>query len=277
MSATRLLVVGGSGFIGRHVCRAAVQRGIKVVSLSRTGAPPSLGEEAWMRHVDWQKGSVFDADLTAQLVNDCQGVVHAVGRLVDESTAGFLGQFYRALKQGTTPDQATVDDQTFDQINRDSALKIASVAATNPASSTSTTATPATARSFVFLSTALLDVISPSSPFAAGPTGRYLQAKSEVEQELEQYSAELLRVVNVRLGVVYDDVTIQTHPLAVLSGFASAPSRLLPGTFPLVIPQPIHAHVAANCIVECAVNPRFQGVIQHTQLTPIAENANIAE
>ena len=42
-----LLVIGGTGFLGTAICRNAVNRGIKVISLSRNW-PTGLRE-------DWQK------------------------------------------------------------------------------------------------------------------------------------------------------------------------------------------------------------------------------
>jgi hypothetical protein len=42
-SSGRLLVCGGSGFLGREVCREAVSRGWAVTSLSRRGVNPEPG------------------------------------------------------------------------------------------------------------------------------------------------------------------------------------------------------------------------------------------
>eukprot|EP00301_Raphidiophrys_heterophryoidea_P017359 c27276_g1_i1.p1 GENE.c27276_g1_i1~~c27276_g1_i1.p1 ORF type:complete len:275 (+),score=47.59 c27276_g1_i1:38-862(+) len=273
MATPRLLVVGGSGFIGRHVCRAALQRGAKVVSLSRRGAPSSLNEEPWMRHVDWQKGDAIDPATTAELLKDCQGVVHAVGRLIDDSAPGPISRVYRSVKQGTPfPPESLDETQTLEQINRDAALAVANVAANTP-SSTSTKHV----RSFVFVSSALLDTLSSSAPYIPTLMSRFMNTMVEVEDELSSYTADTLRASSVRLGVVYDDWIMPTHPLAVVSALVSAPSRFLPGSFPTVLPHPIHAHVAATCIVECALNPRYSGIIPFTQVTTIAESAGVPE
>ena len=70
-----LLVVGGSGFVGSAVCRAALRHGLQVTSLSRSGragtgaaASPAAAED-WTRRVDWQTGDVLrrDGDWTALL------------------------------------------------------------------------------------------------------------------------------------------------------------------------------------------------------------------
>jgi uncharacterized protein YbjT (DUF2867 family) len=42
-----LLVVGGSGYVGSNILQRAVQKGLKVRSLTRTGRP------AWSDNVPW--------------------------------------------------------------------------------------------------------------------------------------------------------------------------------------------------------------------------------
>ena len=48
----RLLVLGGNGFVGREVCRLAVQRGFQVTSLSRRGENPEPGNQE-LDQVPW--------------------------------------------------------------------------------------------------------------------------------------------------------------------------------------------------------------------------------
>jgi len=38
----QLLVLGGNGFVGSHICKEAVDRGLTVASLSRYGDPSKL-------------------------------------------------------------------------------------------------------------------------------------------------------------------------------------------------------------------------------------------
>ena len=56
LAATRggrsLLVLGGSGFVGREVCRNAVERGYRVTSLSRRGVNPEPAS-ALLAQVQW--------------------------------------------------------------------------------------------------------------------------------------------------------------------------------------------------------------------------------
>lgn len=53
-----IFVVGGNGFVGCAVCKAAVARGVRVASLSRSGRPSH--NEAWMDSVEWRVGDVLD-------------------------------------------------------------------------------------------------------------------------------------------------------------------------------------------------------------------------
>ncbi|XP_057521071.1 uncharacterized protein At1g32220, chloroplastic [Amaranthus tricolor] len=53
----KLVVLGGSGFVGSAICKAAVSKGIEVVSLSRSGRPRI--SESWVDQVSWVPGDVF--------------------------------------------------------------------------------------------------------------------------------------------------------------------------------------------------------------------------
>lgn len=72
-----VLVTGGNGFIGRAVCASAVERGIVVRSLSRSGRPAVPG--AWLEQVDWQRGNVFDSDTLTKALKGVSAVVHCIG------------------------------------------------------------------------------------------------------------------------------------------------------------------------------------------------------
>ncbi|KAG8081824.1 hypothetical protein GUJ93_ZPchr0014g47217 [Zizania palustris] len=53
----KIVVLGGSGFVGSAICRAAVSKGIEVVSLSRSGRPSY--SDPWVDQVTWLAGDVF--------------------------------------------------------------------------------------------------------------------------------------------------------------------------------------------------------------------------
>ncbi|XP_073133822.1 uncharacterized protein At1g32220, chloroplastic isoform X2 [Henckelia pumila] len=53
----KIVVLGGSGFVGSAVCRAAISKGIEVISVSRSGRPSYSG--SWVDQVSWVTGDVF--------------------------------------------------------------------------------------------------------------------------------------------------------------------------------------------------------------------------
>ncbi|KVH88747.1 NAD(P)-binding domain-containing protein [Cynara cardunculus var. scolymus] len=57
IKAEKIVVLGGSGFVGSAICKAAVSRGIEVISLSRSGRPTTLS--SWEDQVTWITGDVF--------------------------------------------------------------------------------------------------------------------------------------------------------------------------------------------------------------------------
>ena len=59
--ATKVVVVGGSGFVGSAVCKAAVERGATVVSVTRSGEPAAkqVVDSDWAAHVTWRKGDAL--------------------------------------------------------------------------------------------------------------------------------------------------------------------------------------------------------------------------
>ena len=59
MQREKVIVVGGSGFVGRELCRLAVALGHEVVSISLDGKPNiDAAEEPWIEGVDWRLGDI---------------------------------------------------------------------------------------------------------------------------------------------------------------------------------------------------------------------------
>lgn len=83
----RILVAGGRGFVGRAVCRAAVQAGVDVISLGRrpcraaaeAGLPPA---------VHCIQADIFDTTAWAHYLDGCTALVHSIGILVEDPVAG---------------------------------------------------------------------------------------------------------------------------------------------------------------------------------------------
>jgi uncharacterized protein YbjT (DUF2867 family) len=77
MSARRLLVVGGSGYLGKHVVRAGLTRGFNVASLSRSGAP-SFGTDG-LEGAEWISGSAESEADVARALAGADAVVSVLG------------------------------------------------------------------------------------------------------------------------------------------------------------------------------------------------------
>ena len=93
-----LLVVGGSGFIGREVCRLAVRDGHDVRSVSRRGRPDV--DAPWADRVSWTSADVFRPNAWRDRLDGVDAVVHSVGTLTETPT----------------------DGATFERVNGDSAI-----------------------------------------------------------------------------------------------------------------------------------------------------------
>ncbi|ESW30244.1 hypothetical protein PHAVU_002G136800 [Phaseolus vulgaris] len=76
VKSERIVVLGGNGFVGSAICKAAVSRGIEVISLSRSGQPTYTG--AWVDQVTWISGDVFYVNWDEVLVG-ATAVVSTLG------------------------------------------------------------------------------------------------------------------------------------------------------------------------------------------------------
>ena len=81
-----LLVVGGSGFIGRDVCRFAVRDGHEVRSVSRGGRPDVDAE--WTESVSWTSADLFRPNAWRDRLDGVDAVVHSVGTLSESPSDG---------------------------------------------------------------------------------------------------------------------------------------------------------------------------------------------
>ena len=52
--SSRLIIFGGNGFVGSRVCQAALECGLEVVSVNRSGKPGNV-KGGWVQQVEWCK------------------------------------------------------------------------------------------------------------------------------------------------------------------------------------------------------------------------------
>lgn len=159
----QLLVVGGSGFLGRAICRQAVADGHTVRSVSKSGRPDasradfSPETDAWIDAVEWTSADLFSPHTWRDRLRGCDLVIHSVGTAHESPTEGV----------------------TFERINGDSTIL------------TALEAERAGVESFGFLSSA-----------ANYPTARraYLRSKRRAERAISDLNLEL---TVLRPGPVY--------------------------------------------------------------------------
>ncbi|XP_057467776.1 uncharacterized protein At1g32220, chloroplastic-like [Actinidia eriantha] len=73
----KLLVLGGNGFVGSHVCKEALARGLSVASLSRSGR--SSINESWANNVLWHQGNLISDNSWKESLSNVTAVISCVG------------------------------------------------------------------------------------------------------------------------------------------------------------------------------------------------------
>ncbi|KAE8682538.1 NAD(P)-binding Rossmann-fold superfamily protein isoform 2 [Hibiscus syriacus] len=73
----KLLVLGGNGFVGSHICREALNRGLNVASLSRSGGSSLL--ESWAKNVTWHKGNLLSSESWKEALDGVTSIISCIG------------------------------------------------------------------------------------------------------------------------------------------------------------------------------------------------------
>ena len=82
-----IAVTGGTGFIGRHLCRHLAALGYRVRVLARS---PRKARAAAQTGVEWLIGGLDDPAALSALVKDCRAVIHCAGAVRGRRLADFL-------------------------------------------------------------------------------------------------------------------------------------------------------------------------------------------
>ncbi|KIY72183.1 NAD(P)-binding protein [Cylindrobasidium torrendii FP15055 ss-10] len=227
---TNILVVGGNGFIGSAVCRAALAKGMSVTSVSSSGRPwttPKGHSPAWTSQVNWRRGDAFNPESFASELEKADGVVHTLGTLLEDGAYkqairdGDIFGVTRSLMGGASNPLKASGGGLYDKLNRDAALRVCE-AYTNTASPVEGVSKP-----FVYISAE--DIFRPIVP------ARYIESKREAEAGIEALvtARSGFRGVYIRPSLVYHaHFRPLTTPLAVLLEFSSKMQAKLPSSVP---------------------------------------------
>lgn len=94
VAALKVTVLGGSGFVGSRCCKALVEKGVSVTSVSTSGAAPDwcAGQE-WAQSVEWRKNELTrgSRESVAEAIGSPDAVVSAVGAIGFDRQGLLLG------------------------------------------------------------------------------------------------------------------------------------------------------------------------------------------
>jgi nucleoside-diphosphate-sugar epimerase len=254
----KLLVLGGTGYLGQTVCQKAVLEGYSVVSLSRRGRPNTNDQDRSFQSpkIEYRQGDARQLSVVQDIMNPNDnfcGVIHCIGLLFDDASG--LGSYNRFVSgSGSLPDR----ESTYDTITRLTAFN-AIECATNYAQARQL----AQPLPFCFTSAAeagwpdvtggtLIEGIMPDF------IQRYMVAKRAVEAKL-MASEPILRPIIVRPSLIYS----MDRP-------ASLPSV---GVFTLFnkiglpfVDRPVTVRALASTMVRAMGRDSVKGVLRYPQI-----------
>ncbi|CCH45895.1 hypothetical protein BN7_5482 [Wickerhamomyces ciferrii] len=254
---SKLVVLGGNGFLGRRICQAGINAGFQVTSLSRSGKPPKLTpleNKTWIEKVDWKSADIFQPNSYKDELKDAKSVIHSLGILLENqnykssinSNSSILNEFSNFLKPSNPLTKTSFN--SYESINRDSAVLLAETF-----QETTTSSNP----SFVY--------ISADKGFPGLPKG-YINSKREAEQELSSLSN--LRSIFIRPGFMFDEVSNQDNLRTSIKKFVDLANwgnqSCLGGKIPILnefIRPTISTQRVAQAIIYRIQDPDFNGVV----------------
>mmetsp|Transcript_30051 Transcript_30051/g.36491 ORF Transcript_30051/g.36491 Transcript_30051/m.36491 type:complete len:370 (+) Transcript_30051:263-1372(+) len=246
-SKGKLLVLGGTGFVGSTICELAVAMGYEVVAVSRRGKPADVQYK-----VDWRAGDVIqNPELITEILQEggFVGAVHAIGMLLDND----LNKI--ASGSGSVPTPGT----TYDQVTRETAFSAAAALAE--------ISSPTSPLPLVFVSAAEAGW-DPDPPFTPPFLTKYLIAKRAVEAELmDKYQAEgLLRPIILRPSLVWTPERLPSVPA--VAAFYLGNLLKIPG-----IDRPVQVGVLARAALVAIRESDVSGVQNYESMEGLAARA----
>ncbi|EPS27509.1 hypothetical protein POX_e06473 [Penicillium oxalicum] len=281
MASKRLVVAGGSGFLGSRICKAAAARGWDVTSLSRSGEPrwdtvtSSTERPSWASSVKWAKADILKPETYKPFLSGATAVVHTMGILLEADYKGvvqgrepIVGGLQRAFsssklgsqnplqrKEGEPLEPQERDGQlTYELMNRDSAIALAQESSNEHVPT------------FCYISAAGGAPILPA---------RYITTKREAEDAISS-SLPDLRSIFIRPGFLYDSSRKFTLPIA-LGGFVASEINNLVGNrlgfLGSMTEKPLKADVVSEAVVEALEDQSIKGPVGTKQIEQLATSA----
>ena len=192
----KILVLGGTGFVGSRFVELASRRGHEIVSVSRNAALKSPSSSSQCKGVKYVQGDAADASALADIINSegaasFDACFHSIGLLFDSESG--LGSWNRLISGAGSVPRA---GDTYDKVTTATAFNAIDILNDAHSKSGGTKKIP-----FVFVSAAEAGWTRPAP---IGWLERYLAAKRSVERRLLSGEACSLRPVILRPGLVYD-------------------------------------------------------------------------
>lgn len=188
-----LAVFGGSGFLGRHICKAGILNGWSVTSISRSVPVHSTDV---IPNVEYVSTDVFQPRLYRETLVNADAVIHTIGsfmdnpeykKLVNEPLAPTtLMKLARLKLQGRNP----MSINTFERLNYSSAMVLADAA--NNVAQERGVKLP-----FIYIS---------AENWSNFADPEYIESKRRAEHDISSQFHEL-RPVYLRPGLMYDSTS----------------------------------------------------------------------
>ncbi|KAK7207945.1 hypothetical protein BZA70DRAFT_272554 [Myxozyma melibiosi] len=270
-SLKRLLVCGGTGFLGRRICEQAVAHGWAVTSLSRSGAAAFEGGRVpkWAESVKFESFDISKAspDEIRPLTEDSDAVVYSLGILLESNYYKTFAKSQSPLdgvskviqKWNRNPLKHRIEDEiSYELMNRDLAVKLAK----------ETSASAKVEKPFLFVS-------------AAGEFPGIPQAYFKTKQQAEQTISTLpsLRPIFLRPGFMFDPSSSMTMTMAVGLKAIGTVNEMLGGNAPIIsrdVLKPLSTSVVAGAAVQAIESESVTGVINRDDMIDLARQASFA-
>ncbi|UNI14268.1 hypothetical protein JDV02_000913 [Purpureocillium takamizusanense] len=283
-AAKKLVVCGGSGFLGSRICKYAVARGWDVTSISRSGEPKwenvtdSADTPPWSHKVSWERADILRPVTYAPLLKGADYVVHSMGILLEADYKGIVSgkdspiaglqkifaspatrprgvnPLDKKLGEDIKPEDPNLQF-SYEVMNRDSAVALA-----RHASDEGTGA-------FCYISACGGAPIMPP---------RYISTKREAESAIAT-NFPRMRNVFFRPPFMYDGSRKFTIGMAAMAGagtiFNNLTGKYLNNFMGAAGTKPLKVEVVAEAVVEALSDDKVQGPVEVPEIEELATKA----